>query len=710
MTKQLNPLLGIDADNSLAELRRHLASQLSTLLMGFGILGAWYFLLRRDIPLTAAGLVCLVAILGRAVQQMQATRPILSRHLLVWGGLAHLFVGMILFPDPYLPYLAILIVFLSAMLIKHGGLLTAGCSFLMASFLTVCAARNYDLGGLAMMLFLAAISSWMSAHTLFTAIHWYRFTEARSVQNLEETREHRAQLSQTLKSLEIAYATQKRTQLDLIWARKQAESARRLKEQFAANISHELRTPLNLILGFSEVMYRSPEIYGEVNWTPTLRRDVHQVYRSSQHLLAMIEDILVLSRFEMTGFSLNFEVVNIESLLQDTVDMAKDLVRGRNIVITLDVLPNLPALELDCTRIRQVILNLLNNACSFTESGVVALRAYQFDREIQISVQDTGPGIPKEQQAYVFDEFYQVDHSLRRSHGGVGLGLAISRRFVEAHGGRIWVTSEPGKGSTFTFSLPIAEHILAKLGFESSMAESMPLEVTKPSVLIVETDPVLIALIRRSFRECDLIQVSNPAELGDFCTMYHPRAILQNSKQPPPTLPEIGIPVIECTLPNPVGSLSDLGIAGYLTKPLSAQNLLDEIRRIGNVQDVLVIDDDRGFTLLVERFLQTADQAYLVRRVYDGLQGMAALYTRPPDLILLDLVMPGLDGISLLTQIRAEPRFANIAILLLTSTSDTDTTQTKGHFTINGLYPNEVVTCLSKIISYLPQRVTFVDS
>ena len=131
--------------------------------------------------------------------------------------------------------------------------------------------------------------------------------QVRSQQLLEATRDHRAELSQALKSLRSAYETQQHIQLELVWARKHAEDARRLKEQFAANISHELWTPLNLILGFSEMMYLSPHVYGDVAWTPGLRRDIHQIYRNSQHLLGLIGDILDLSRFEMTGFNISTE-------------------------------------------------------------------------------------------------------------------------------------------------------------------------------------------------------------------------------------------------------------------------------------------------------------------------------------------------------------------------------------------------------------------
>ena len=256
------------------------------------------------------------------------------------------------------------------MLMSNGGLFTAGIFVgRIIALLNLAGVRHYPLFEVTVVLVLAAGSSWLSAYTLFTVVHWYSTMQLRSQQLLDTTREHRAELGQTLKSLQSAYETQQHIQLELVWARKHAEDARRLKEQFVANISHELWTPLNLILGFSEMMYLSPDVYGEVAWTPGLRQDIHQIYRNSQHLLGLIGDILDLSRFEMTGFSITPEPPRWRRFCAMRSNRRAFGSGRRAAFRSVSVPDDLPTVEIDCTRIRQVILNLLNNACRFTECG-----------------------------------------------------------------------------------------------------------------------------------------------------------------------------------------------------------------------------------------------------------------------------------------------------------------------------------------------------
>ncbi len=704
--------VNLDFSDGLEELRSQLARRLSFVLIGFGILGAWYLLLRRDLPLLASGLLCLVVALGYFVQTMNTTNPTVARHLLVWGMVGHLLLAMLVFQSAWLPYMGILYVFLSAMLIKNGGLFVTACVAFFAATLNVTGLRSYPFTELTVSLVLAGISSWLSAYTLFTAVHWYRVMQSRSDQLLGVTRDHRAELSKTLKSLETAYETQKHIQFELIRARKHADDARRLKEQFAANISHELRTPLNLILGFSEIMYLTPDIYGDMQWPVTLRRDIHQIYRSSQHLLAMIDDILDLSRFEMNGFDLTLEPVSINELLHDTAEIAQNMVRGRPIKLQVSVDAHLPTVEIDCTRIRQVLLNLLNNACRFTEQGIVELRAVQSDGEIQLTVSDTGPGIPNDKLAYLFDEFYQVNHSLQRSHGGAGLGLAISKRFVEAHGGHIWVESEEGVGSRFSFTLPIAERVPETFRVDNRSGMTTPDVQSRSCVLVIEQDNAIVSTLQHHLKQCDLVQVRDTRTLPEMILSCHPKAIIRNIRpdayDPYDVVSMSGmVPVIECSLPSATWVAEDLGVAGCLTKPITAKALLDEIKRIGDVHNILVVDDDRGFTLFVERILQASGKSFAVRRAYDGQQSLEVMQVYKPDLVLLDMTMPVLDGTGLLEQMLVNPNLKDIPVVLLTASSYTKEQTHQNQFTIHhqtGLYPTEVLQFLNAAVSALKPR------
>ncbi len=698
-----------DFRDSLEELRSRLVWRLCFVVVGFGIAATWYVLVRRDLPFAASGQPLLVIGLGLVVQSLTNRNPVLARHLLVWGIVAQLLIAMRVFPGSALPNMGIVCIFVNAMLIKNGGLLSAISVFAGAAILNWSGIRAYSLIDLAALLTLAAASSWLCAYTLLMVVHWYSAMQARSEQLLEITRDHRAELSRTLKSLEAAYEMQRHIQLELIWARQRADDARRLKEQFAANISHELRTPLSLILGFSEIMYLSPEVYGDMPWPPTLRRDIHQIYRSSQHLLAMIDDILDLSRFEMNGFNLTLEEVSLEPLLRDTVEIARDLVKGHRTRLKLEISPDLPIMDIDCTRIRQVILNLLNNACRFTEAGEVELAARQVGSEVLVSVSDTGTGIPANKLPYVFDEFYQVDHTLKRSHGGAGLGLAISKRFVEAHGGRIWVESREAVGSRFTFALPVTEKYLADRSSDGSQNRA-PLPAARSNILVLEKDPAIVSMLAHYLKEYDLIQVRDVEALPEVILSSHARAIIRNVRPGHQTaahsLVETVVPIIECSLPSLAWLAEDLAVSACLTIPITAQSLLDEINRLGHVEDILVIVHDRDLALLVERILQRSGLPFTVQRAYDVEQGVAMMRKRP-DLVLLDTIMPGTEGFSTLEQMRSSSDLSGTPVILLNAKNYEQELRRDSQFAVHqrdGLYPTEILNGLNAIVSHLKPR------
>ena len=701
-------------DVNLQDLRGELAGRLAAMLAVASYIGIALVMVavlrQHPYPLKEIGLLVAVAGLSVGVRVLVNARPAWARRLLVWGLAAELLAGMVLLPEPWLPFFGLTLTFVGAMLVSGSGFVTAGAVAALALWLTSDGTRAYPLLGLFAVLISGVAAAWLVVRTLYTALGWAWTMQQRADHLLELARNRQGELSNALKSLDTANAILQRTQRELIAARKQADEARLMKEQFAANVSHELRTPLNLIMGFSEIMYLSPEVYTEMDWSPTLRRDVYQIYRSSRHLLEMIDDVLDLSRFEMVGFTLNKEPTSLAALTREAVGIAKDLFAGQPVELETEIEDGLPMLAVDRTRVRQVLLNLLSNAARFTDEGVVRIEVRKNECEVVVSVTDTGAGIPADKLPHLFDEFYQVDRSLHRKRGGTGLGLAISKRFVEAHDGRIWVESEEGVGSTFTFTLPIPDkHVpVARLRVGRPLEPSR--SEARPPLLVVDSDPAVADLVGRYITEYEVVHVDGVDRLADEMTFHHPQAVVCNvppkGRESRVGVPYGSVPFIECSLPSQAWVADDLAVTACLTKPVTADQLLQEVDRLEGVRDVLVIDDDRGFCQLVERILALSGRGYEVRRAYDGEDGLRAMSERRPDLVLLDLIMPVKDGFEVLEEMRLVPGLDDVPIVLLTATTlaEDALTQRGGRVVIDrpdGLAPDDTLRCVHALIGVL---------
>ncbi|MGH2593543.1 MAG: GAF domain-containing protein [Anaerolineae bacterium] len=460
----------------------------------------------------------------------------------------------------------------------------------------------------------------------------------------------------------------------------------RLKTQFLANMSHELRTPLNSIIGFSRVILRG--IDGPL--TELQQADLTAIHNSGHHLLGLINDILDLSKIEAGKMELSPEDIDLRDIIKGVMSTAIALVKDKPVELHQDVPAVLPRISADSRRIRQVILNLVSNAAKFTDKGKIGVRVTVHPREAAIAVSDTGMGIPVDKLEHIFEEFTQVDASTTRKAGGSGLGLAISRRFVEMHGGRIWVDSQLGAGATFTFTLPLER--LAEPQRPEPAATMPERDAGKKLILSIDDDPGVVTLYKRYLEKqgYQVIGLNDPFQAVPEAKRLQPFAITLDVLMPDrdgwSVLAELKstretsrTPIIVCSIIEDEGKGFSLGAADYLVKPITEGELLRALDRVGSdtpVHTVLVIDDEADAIRLLRRMLE-ARSGFRVIEAYGGAQGIAAVHQHRPDLVILDLMMPDVDGFAVLENIKGSPLSRNIPVIVVTAKDLTEEDRTR---------------------------------
>ena len=684
----MEPIQAYDRDNLQHQLFRHY-----TLLFFITTGLAIWLAINHDpfsLPLVIVwSVLCLVAY---GLNRLAGVYPNLMCYLFVGAIYICLIAAMFIWDLVWILGAGMLFTFISIVLQPRVGLAGAVGVLIAAFWLATTGHRAYPVE-LFVLYILSAILAWLLVNTLYTALLWYRTMHNRADQLLQEARDQRSELKRTLQSLEAAYEVQQRIHAELISARRHADEARRAKERFAANISHELRTPLNIILGFSEIMHLSPEVYGaELVWPPTLRRDISQIYRSSSHLLSMIDDILDLSHIELSQFTMNLEPTEMSVFLLDTMNFVEDLFKDHPAFLEYVIEPNLPLLEIDRTRIRQVLLNLLNNAKRFTTEGSVRVEARLVEHDIMISVADTGPGIAAEDQSFLFNEFYQVDFSMSRKHGGAGLGLAVSKHFVQAHNGMIWVDSQIGMGAKFTFTLPVPRQTAHAESGVTRKGSPGPQVAIPPSIAIVEADGRVVDTVRRYLNTYSIVQVSDSAALPEAIHRNQPKAIIHTGLPDDwgrgETCP--ALPAVWCAIPGQSRLTGQSVILSSLAKPVASAKLLGELGQLPDLHRLLIIDDDRGFVQLIERMIQASPLKCRVLRAYTGEEGLAQMRLHRPDVVLLDLVLPDIDGFDWLESMQQDEAVRDTPVILLTARSGFDTMVGGDSDTILIRWPHEL--------------------
>jgi signal transduction histidine kinase/DNA-binding response OmpR family regulator len=462
-------------------------------------------------------------------------------------------------------------------------------------------------------------------------------------------------------------------------AREAAEAASRAKSQFLANMSHELRTPLNAIIGFSELM-QEPAM-GELNERQS--RYVLNVLNSGRHLLQIVNDILDLAKIEAGRLVLDKVSFEVGPAIAEAHRLLEPLAAAKRLDFTLAVGKELPLLVADRAKLKQILYNLVSNAIKFTPEGgrvrTSVTRSTDGAPGVTIAVTDTGIGIKPEDQHRIFLEFEQVDGSYARHQQGTGLGLALTLRLVEAHDGRIWLESAPDWGTTFFVSLPSA----SPDGVATVPGETTPNGADgRPTVLVIEDDPTASRLVARYLGEAgfDVAFAKTAAEGIAAARQRRPVAITLDVLLPDqdglellaqlradPETKDIPVVVVSVTSNRELGF--SLGAAEWLEKPIDGARLVEAVRRALpgagiSLPTVLVIDDNSQMVELLDAVLH--NHGCRVLRAYDGATGVETAIAHQPQVIVLDLLMPGLSGFDVVQRLRQNPRTEQIPILIST--------------------------------------------
>lgn len=467
----------------------------------------------------------------------------------------------------------------------------------------------------------------------------------------------------------------KRQNIELVLQREQVEEASKLKSEFLSSMSHELRTPLNSILALSKLLMSRTT--GKLDEKESGYLEI--VQRNGRKLLALINDILDLSKIEAGVIELSYNPFSLKALIDENLACVEVLAREKGVHLYFICEDELPVIYSDEKRVYKIFQNIIGNAVKFTDSGKVEVRAESEHGFVRVKVIDTGVGIPEEQLDHIFEEFRQVDGSTSRLYEGTGLGLAIAAKSAKLLGGDIEVESVLGSGSIFTITLPLKKNgIPLELLKEKKEVEGEVIDEEKKTILVVDDDRSVVNVLSSYFKEWgyQVIRAVNGEEALRLASTHLPFLItldiimpgmdgwevLQRLKEDSATA---SIPVIIVSISHEQEVGMALGASAYIIKPVDKSTLLEEIKRVVYTPNLVVVVDDSSEEREYLKGIIEEEQCEVIE-AKNGLECLQVLKSITPDLIISDLLMPGMNGFELLDKLRVENATNNIPVIILT--------------------------------------------
>jgi signal transduction histidine kinase/CheY-like chemotaxis protein len=733
--------ISLKADPELASAAADLArSTLRTLIFATcSVCLAWYVVANftewwRMVPALSYALVAIV-IPSFVALHLVSKRLLAAQSIWVLGLMAAITLGLYSFRKPEIAFFYMLIPFVATIAITWvAGVLSEGLVFGLLWWLSQArlAPSPFSTSGVIILVggAVAGALGWAVIHVLLTVTQWSLFSFEQARREIEAAREQRMELKQVQEDLVQANRELARLADRLKVMHHVAEEARRTKEQFVANVSHELRTPLNMIIGFSDMIMQMPQVYGGA-LPQALLADIAAIQRNSQHLAKLVDDVLDLSQIEAGHMTLSKEWVALREIVDEASEAVSALFESKGLYLRAKVPSGLPLVLCDVTRMRQVLINLLSNAGRFTERGGVIVKAEREDGAVVVSVTDTGPGIAPEEQQRLFQPFRQLDASIRRRHGGSGLGLSISKQFVEMHGGKMWLDSEVDVGTTIYFNLPLEVPFPAVPSATGDATQwfnpyneyeyrlrtrrsKAPVPTVRPRLVLLEKGETLQHLFGRHLPDFEVVSFRDVEQAACELNRSPAQALVVNAPLggkasiPIGQLDELSYctPVLTCWVPGEDETARELGVMKYLIKPVSCDRLLSTLEGLGpEIQTVLLVDDDQEVLRLFARMVAASERGYRILQAMSGQRALDLMRERRPDVVLLDLIMPGVDGFYVLQEKNRDLEIRDIPVVIISSrdpsgdlvANDTLTVTCDGGFSVRSLAA--CVRAVSEILS-----------